>query len=111
MVKEVELKLLPKEAADEEIIHKRAIAKSRFPAHEVTEVRVKRRSIDARGSRPFVRLRAEVYHLEQHEPEPALLEQLQPVADCSPVIIVGCRAGRLLRRPGADRTGPQTHHF
>ncbi len=89
MIKEVELKLLPQEAADEELIQRRAIQKCRFRAEEVRDVRVTRRSIDARGPRPVIRLRVEVYAGEAYRPEPALLKALRPVEDAPPVIIVG----------------------
>ena len=61
MVRELELKLLPAEAADAAFVEQRAIQKSRLNAREVQDVKVLRRSIDARGSRPFVRLK----HAEQ----------------------------------------------
>ena len=70
MVKQVELKLLPREAADEEVVRQRAIKKSQLPPKEVTSVQLIRRSIDARGSQPVFRLRAEVYVGEAFQPEP-----------------------------------------
>jgi len=87
MVKELEIKLLPAEAADENVVRQRAISKSKLKG--VQDVRVLRRSIDARGRQPFFRLRVAVYAGEPYQPEPALLSQLQPVEDKREVIIVG----------------------
>ncbi|MCO6488110.1 MAG: FAD-binding protein [Phaeodactylibacter sp.] len=89
MIRELELKLLPAEAADEALVRQRAIQKSRLPARDIQEVRVIRRSIDARGARPFVRLRAAVYAGQAYEPEPAILSGFRPVSGAPPVIIVG----------------------
>lgn len=83
----MEIKLLPREAADENLIRQRAIKKSRLKG--VQDVHLLRRSIDARGSQPFFRLRLAVYAGESHQPEPALLDQLQEVHDAPEVIIVG----------------------
>jgi uncharacterized FAD-dependent dehydrogenase len=87
MIKELEIKLLPAEAADEEMIRKRASEKSRLKG--ITDVRVLRRSIDARGKRPLIRLRLAVYAKESFQPEPAILSQFQAVDDKEEVIIVG----------------------
>lgn len=89
MVKELELKLLPAEAADEALVEQRAIRKSRFRPQEVLRVRVVRRSIDARGARPAIRLRVAVYAGEDYEPEPAILGGYHSVEDAPKVVIVG----------------------
>lgn len=89
MIKEIELKLLPAEAAQPDLIHQRAVQKTKAPAQQVREVEVLRRSIDARGSRPYMRLRVRVYLNEVPTSEPALLDGLQMVHDQEAVIIVG----------------------
>ena len=89
MVRELELKLLPAEAADAAFVEQRAIQKSRLNAREVQDVKVLRRSIDARGSRPFVRLKVAVYAGEHYEPEPALLDGFHAVDAGQRVVIVG----------------------
>ena len=89
MIRELELKLLPAEAADENIVRQRAIQKSRLKAGEVREVRVVRRSIDARGFRPAYRLKVEVYAGEAYKPEPAILDGYHPVDEAEEVIIIG----------------------
>jgi uncharacterized FAD-dependent dehydrogenase len=87
MIKELEIKLLPEEAFNEQIIWQKAIQKSKLK--KVNEVKVLRRSIDARGKRPFFRLRVSLYSGEQYQAEPALLDQLKDVSDKEPAIIIG----------------------
>jgi uncharacterized FAD-dependent dehydrogenase len=89
MVKELELKLSPSEAQDESIIRSRAIQKCRLPADTVEEVHLLRRSIDARGKRPAIRLRVAVYAGERYQPEPAILDRFRMVDEAPEVIIVG----------------------
>ena len=89
MVKAIELSLLPAEAADESIVRSRAIQKSRFDNGEVKSVRLLRRSIDARGKRPVVRLKVEVYAREGYQPEPALLDSFRDVSAAPAAIIIG----------------------
>lgn len=89
MIKEIELKLLPEEAANLSVIRQRAIRKSGVPQERIKDVQQLRRSIDARGSRPFFRLRVAVFIDEQPSPEPAILDRFQDVSEKEPVIIVG----------------------
>ena len=89
MVKELELKLSPSEAQDESIIRNRAIQKCRLPASAVGEVRLLRRSVDARGKQPAIRLRVAVYAGEAYQPEPAILDNFKMVDEAPEVIIVG----------------------
>ncbi len=89
MIKELELKLLPAQAADEHFIRNKAAQKLRIPPADIEEILPLRRSIDARGARPVVRMRVAVYAGEKYQPEAALLDQLQEVAGRPEVIIVG----------------------
>ena len=89
MIRELELKLLPAEAADEAVVEQRAIQKSRLKAQDIQSVRVVRRSIDARGSRPVVRLKVEVYAGQAYQAEPAIIGGFHSVEDAPRVIVVG----------------------
>ena len=89
MIKEIELKLLPEEAANEQVLNKRAIQKSRMDPKIVSEVRLLRRSIDARGARPFIRVKMAVYINETYHAEPAILAQFKQVDQAPHAIIVG----------------------
>lgn len=89
VTRQVELKLLPKEATDEKLIRQRAIQKSRYQESEVTHFRVLKKSIDARGNRPFILVRAELFINEPYQAEPAILSTFQNVSDKQEIIIVG----------------------
>ncbi|MDZ4679391.1 MAG: FAD-binding protein [Saprospiraceae bacterium] len=89
MVREIELKLLPAEVNDQATLHSKAAKMCRLREDQIAEVRVLRRSIDARGPQPFFLLRVAVYSGETPTPEPALLAQLKPVGDARRVLIVG----------------------
>jgi len=89
MRKEIELKLLPSEAADEAVILRKAAQKCQLQPEEITAVESLRRSIDARARQPYVRLRVAVYAGESPEAEPAILSGFQPVDERKEVLIVG----------------------
>ncbi len=89
MRKTIELKLLPKEAADEHLVKRRAIEKSKLPKEKVSDVIVLKRSIDARGSQPVFRLKVEVFAGEIFQPEPAILKDFKNVENAVEAIIVG----------------------
>lgn len=89
MVREIELKLLPSEVNDPVALHRKAAKTCRLREDQIADVRVLRRSIDARGPQPFFLLRVAVYSGESPTPEPALLAQLKPVGDARRVLIVG----------------------
>lgn len=89
MIKEVEIKVKPAQVNDEAFIRKQAIQKSRLPASTVQDVRVLRKSIDARGGQPWFRLRTAVYSGEPFVEEPAILDGFEEVSDKPQVIVVG----------------------
>lgn len=89
MRKTVEIKCLPGEAADENLVRQRAIQAARLEPSAVEAVHLLKRSIDARGSQPLYRLRVEVFSGENFTAEPALLAQLRDVSESREVIIVG----------------------
>ncbi len=93
MIKEIELKLLPAEAAIEQVIKQRAARLAKVREQEITDLRVVRRSIDARGKQPLFQLKIELYISETYEPEPVIMEGFQPVSDRKKVIIVGAGPG------------------
>ncbi len=93
MIKEIELKLLPKETAIEQVIWQRAAQQCQVKESDIMDVRVVRRSIDARGRQPFFLLKVEVYLGEAYQPEPAILAGWQPVNGQKKAIIVGAGPG------------------
>ena len=90
MMREVVLKLSPADAADAELVRKLAIRRAGKQAHGECEVRIVRRSIDARKFAPKIVLSAEVYS-GAHKPErrPSELEQLRRADPAKKVLIVG----------------------
>ncbi len=89
MRKIIELKLLPKDAADDARIIRKAAEFCRLNINDIDDVHLLKRSIDARGAQPFVRIRAEVYSGESYPGEPAFLPFLKDVSGCSPALIIG----------------------
>ena len=89
MIREIELKISPAEAHNEQLIRSRAAGKLKLQDDQIQEVRILRRSIDARGSQPIFLLKVAVYIGENYHGEPAILPQLKSVADRPAVIIVG----------------------
>lgn len=88
-MQEVEIKLLPKEALDPELVEQRVLQVLKWPKSELGRIVPLRRSIDARG-RPKVLLRVAVYHKnDQYEPEPLILDTFQDVSERPEVIVVG----------------------
>ena len=89
MIKEVEIKLSPKEITDNWAIKRAACKKAKCHPSKVKDTVVLRRSIDARGQQPVFRLKVAVYLDEHPTAEPALLDQFQEVHEADEVIIVG----------------------
>lgn len=93
MIKTVELKLLPAEAAIEQVIKQRAARLAKVREQDITDLRMVRRSIDARGKQPLFQLKVELHIGEAYEPEPIIIEGFQPVDGKRKVIIVGAGPG------------------
>ncbi len=86
---ELELKLFPDEAANENIILERATKKCKLSGQKIDELVTLRRSIDARGKRPIVLLKVAVFSGETSNAEPAILERFKNVHDRPSVLIIG----------------------
>jgi uncharacterized FAD-dependent dehydrogenase len=89
MVKTIELKLLPAEAASEQLVRERAAAAAGAPLARLKHVQALKRSIDARGYQPVVLLRVAVYLDEEYTPEPAILDGFRDVSKGPEALIVG----------------------
>ncbi len=86
----LQLRLRPAEAADEAFVRRAAAVRARVPLEKVTEVRVVRRSLDARREKGAIMmvLGVEVYVGEKAPETPSLLRALRP-ASGPRVLIVG----------------------
>ena len=89
MVRELELKIAPKDIDNQALILAKIAKKTRWKPASIEDWQIVRRSIDARGPQAFYLLKIKVFREETSKAEPALLDQLQDVADAKPVLIVG----------------------
>jgi len=90
MVKQLELRLLPRQAADDDFIRKEVVRRLRIDENDLTEIVKLKRSVDARKRQPLIVLRVDVYVNEAPKIEAPLLEALQILPTQSKkVIIVG----------------------
>ena len=81
--------MLPHEAADEALVLKKASRKGRVPLDRIDEIAIRRRSVDARGGEPYIRLSVDIYSGEAPPAEPAFIPNLKQVENAKKVIIVG----------------------
>lgn len=95
MVHTFELVLLPAEMGEPTALHRRAADHLGLAPEQLGELRVLKRSIDARGRQPVFRLQVAVYIDQYPDPEPVMLDALQDVSNAPEVIIVGAGPGGL----------------
>ena len=90
MIKTVEITVLPSELGDEHLVRERAALAARVPLAALSDCRVVRRSLDARGKGQRFLLRVEVSTEGDFVPEAAILAELKPCdASRFSAIIVG----------------------
>ena len=89
MRKVVEIKVLPSEIEQSEIICRKAAKKANWKVGQIHDWKIIRRSIDARGSRPFFQLRVELAKDEEIKGEAPILNNLKLVNEAPKVIIIG----------------------
>jgi uncharacterized FAD-dependent dehydrogenase len=86
----VELVLLPHERENQDLLLQKAARQAGLRPEQVSHLEILKSSLDARSRQPVFRLRAEVFGPgEVFTPEPAILENFQPVNGEKKVIIVG----------------------
>lgn len=88
MIKEIEIVLLPHETADSSALFKHASDALRITQTRIQNVKVLKRSIDARGRKVVCRLKVEVYIDQEAQPE-IFSVNYPNVSDKKPVLIVG----------------------
>ena len=89
MIKEIELKLLPSEANDMELIWNKAARKLKINKKQIEHLQLLRRSIDARGYQAFFRLRVAIYINEKYQPVPEIIANYSSVKKAEQAIIIG----------------------
>ncbi|MFN4253924.1 MAG: NAD(P)/FAD-dependent oxidoreductase [Saprospiraceae bacterium] len=87
----LEIVLAPAELHDETLLRQKAARQTGLRPEDISHIEVLKRSLDARKHPPVFRLRVEVFDKKEvFQPEPALLNNLRPVAENAPrVVIVG----------------------
>ncbi|WP_411274375.1 NAD(P)/FAD-dependent oxidoreductase [Daejeonella sp.] len=88
MIKEIEVVLLPEDAADEKSIRAAAIMALNVPPERVNQIEVIKRSIDARGRKVVYRIKIIAFIDEERVPE-IFTVNYQNVSDKKPVLIIG----------------------
>ncbi|MFT4668115.1 MAG: putative FAD-dependent dehydrogenase [Polaribacter sp.] len=88
MIKTVDINLSPTEATNEELVTERAMQASGAKKENITSVKLLKRSVDARGRKPIVRLRLNVFIEEVYSPEARYLDQLKEGATFTKKVIV-----------------------
>lgn len=89
MIKEVNIRILPRQAADERRIGEYIAREEGFDARTITAIRVLRRSIDARQRTVMVNLRVRVYINEQPTDIGYTATEYRDVSTSPRVIVVG----------------------
>ncbi|MFZ4543833.1 MAG: NAD(P)/FAD-dependent oxidoreductase [Saprospiraceae bacterium] len=89
MIKEIELKLLPLEAIDFELIKLRTAQALSLAPSQLNAVVPIRRSIDARGKQPIILLKVAAYIGESPKTLPAISSNFKDVSKKKQVLIVG----------------------
>ncbi|MBR9920926.1 MAG: FAD-binding protein [Bacteroidetes bacterium] len=89
MVKTIEIKLPPEQAANEDRIKQAVERQAKRASGTLRDFRIIRRSLDARSRHPFYRLRVELFLNEAPQAEAAILEAFNDVSEKPEVIIVG----------------------
>jgi uncharacterized FAD-dependent dehydrogenase len=89
MIKELQYKLLPQEAASAQAIKQRVAMDESISIDDISAVRILRRSIDARQRTVYVNLKIRVFIHEPPEEEEYVFTQYRDVSQGKPVIVVG----------------------
>lgn len=89
MIKTIDIAAQPSAIDNQALLLKKAARKSGWSVNAIRDLRIIKRSIDARGVQPLFRLRIELSNESPFKPEPALLKELKMVDEAPEVIIVG----------------------
>lgn len=89
MIKNISIKLLPADAADEQAVKRNLAGECGVAVKRITGYSIQRRSIDARQKQVYVVIQAQVFIDEKFEEVPVFDPQLRDVSQAQPVVIVG----------------------
>ncbi len=89
MKKTIQLKVFPSKVNNLEFIKSLACKQEGINKHELTDIVIVKRSLDARSSRPFFLLRIDLY-IDQNIPEQKeITSQFRDVSDAAEVLVIG----------------------
>lgn len=88
MTKEIEIVCLPEQHEDEDALKKLAAAALKTSSHQITGLKILKRSIDARGRKVVYRMQVRAFVNEPYVPE-SYTVKYPDVKDAKPVIIIG----------------------
>lgn len=89
MIKEIEVKVLPADIKDLEAVHKAVLKKTKVDPQRVKSLKLVRKSIDSRGSRPVFVCRFEVFIDEEPPAETRLIDNFPQVNKRPEAVIIG----------------------
>jgi len=89
LIKEIELKILPKHIENQTFILERISKKVRWPKEKIKDWQIVKRSIDARGYQPYFLLKILVTKADALPISPSILAHFSDVSKKKSVIIVG----------------------
>jgi len=89
LLRQIELKILPKHIDNQDFILDRIVKKVRWKKEVITDWQIVKQSIDARGYQPFFLLKIVVSKGKNIEETPALLKSFEKVVHQQSAIIVG----------------------
>jgi len=89
MIREIQIKILPEFIHREDKINQLIFEKLKVDPGRVRHFELRKKSIDARGSRPFYLLRYDVFIDEDFIREPYVASQYKYVGENPPVFIIG----------------------
>ena len=88
MQKEIELAVIPEKISDEDFLKQQASEKLKMPLTRIKSIKIRKRSIDARGRKVVFRIQLIVY-IDEFIQEKAFEYPHENVSDGRPVIIIG----------------------
>ena len=86
---ELELKLLPEEAANPDLVRLKAAQQAQLDLDDVQSIQYLRRSIDARSRQAYVMLKVAIYKHQTPDAEAAILDKFQDVSHSKSVLVIG----------------------
>lgn len=95
MIKELQLRVLPEEAANEQILMQVAARETATDVSDIRTVRILKRSIDARQRIIYVNLKLRIFINEEPDKDDYISIEYKDVSNAKPVIVVGAGPGGL----------------